>query len=403
MVILHLNIKAGMAISGPPLGPTLGQYGIAIGPFCDSFNEKTTLFKNTYPLNVYLHLNKDGSYDYYLYFPRLIFFLKKLLKKENGPAETPKYLYFLGYIIVKASMVKKKNSEQLSLKIYNIFKDNSLEVEKINFTKRYKNIFRKGSFRSITPELLFETITFYSIKPLEIMGFFNNFFELRDYFIIDYTNFFFFFDYINMHPVILSEFNLEMSANSFNFIQTRYNIHFLFSKHNSIYKIIDLLPMSIDLYYNYIKLNKTICRSLYTAEDLYYYTDLLCESNRDLNFCFDDFIGFDFNFDLALRNIRNIENPLFLLMKNIYCFDSFTLKNIFNIEDVTNNFLIFTFSMYTTTLYFSQYECYANYDFRNIAQYELYFKQINSYLRHLGIFLIGKKYYFPKTKERQNI
>src|SRR5690606_41976908 len=100
MVFLYLSIKPNSAISGPPLGPTLRQYGISIGPFCDSFNEQTKIFRSTYPLLVFLFLIKDGSYTYNLYLPRLVFFFKTFLKKENRAAEKPCSYFFIGDIVI---------------------------------------------------------------------------------------------------------------------------------------------------------------------------------------------------------------------------------------------------------------------------------------------------------------
>src|SRR5690606_3331396 len=128
-------------------------------------------FKNSYPLNVYLYLNKDGSYNYYIYFPRLVFFLRKLLKKEEGPANVPRYYYFLGYILVKMSDVNNTNintSKLLWQKINEVFNDQSLEIEKIDLYCKYKNVLSKGSFRSITSELLFESVIFSNMSILDI-------------------------------------------------------------------------------------------------------------------------------------------------------------------------------------------------------------------------------------------
>jgi ribosomal protein L11 len=403
MVLLHLNIKAGMAISGPPLGPTLGQYGISIGPFCDSFNEQTLLFKSTYPLNVYLYLNKDGSYNYYIYFPRLVFFLKKLLKKENGPAETPRYSYFIGYLLMKASTIKERHNKLLCQKISDVFKDQSLEIEKIDLKKKYSNIFRKGSFRSITPELLFETIIFYSMASLEIKGLFCYFFELRDYFIIDYVPFFFFFDYIQMYSNILSRYsfdNLDSNIILFNTIETNYNINFLFSKYNNLFKIVELLPESINLYSSSIKSEDIIKVEFYPMYYIYYYADLLSELDFDSFLFSNHFIGFDFNFDIFLRSNNFIENPLILLNNFVIKSYSIKLNNWFeDIDYITEDNIIFTFSMYITYLYFSQYEYYTDYDFRDISKYQNLFKQINSYLKHQGIFLMTKYSYISSLDD----
>jgi large subunit ribosomal protein L11 len=39
--ILKLQIPAGKANPAPPVGPALGQHGVAIQEFCNQFNEAT--------------------------------------------------------------------------------------------------------------------------------------------------------------------------------------------------------------------------------------------------------------------------------------------------------------------------------------------------------------------------
>lgn len=39
--VIKLNIAAGKANPAPPVGPALGQHGVAIMDFCKQFNEKT--------------------------------------------------------------------------------------------------------------------------------------------------------------------------------------------------------------------------------------------------------------------------------------------------------------------------------------------------------------------------
>jgi len=39
--LVKLNIPAGKANPAPPVGPALGQHGVAIMEFCAQFNSKT--------------------------------------------------------------------------------------------------------------------------------------------------------------------------------------------------------------------------------------------------------------------------------------------------------------------------------------------------------------------------
>ena len=314
--------------------------------------------------------------------------MKKLLKKEQGPAETPKYLYFIGYILFKASVIKRKNSKFLCFKTHNVFMDRSIELDKVNLVQRYKNVFRKGSFRSITPELLFETVAFYTMNALEIKGFFYSFTELRDYFIIDYAPFFFFFDYLQIYPTFLSEDSFDNLDSNILFSNTDefyYNINFLFSKHNSLLKIVDINPGVIDLYSYYIDLNNIIGWEFYSVYYLYYYVETLSELSDlfDLN----NFIGFNFYCELSLQGTHYVENSLFTSRCLFVDNSIFKSNYLFDIYNITEDITIFVFSIYISFLYFSQYDFYTDYDFRYISTNQAQFKQINSYLKHQGLFL----------------
>lgn len=392
MVFLYLSIKPNSAISGPPLGPTLGQYGISIGPFCDSFNEQTKIFRSTYPLRVFLFLNKDGSYTYNLYLPRLVFFFKTLLKKENAPAETPRYFYFIGYILSEACMINRSHSRFLSSRILHVFSDKSIEIEKLSLVTKYKNVFRKGSFRSITPELLFETVAFYTMNDLEIRGLFQYFTELRDYFIIDYSPFFFPFDYIVRFSSISSEYNFDNIDSNVIFLnkgEFSYNVNFIFSKYNFLLKIIEVDPKLISLYSYYVDKNNIMNYdydfAIYSAYYIYYSVDILNELCE--GFFSNNFIGFDFSCNSSLQGKYFVENPLFILGCNSLNQKTIQSNISFDTDSLIDEVYIFVFSVYISFLYFSQYNFYTNSDFRYISTRELHFKQINSYLKHLGLFL----------------
>ena len=48
MTIIKLQVPAGGANPSPPVGPALGQDGVAIMDFCNQFNDKTKeMEKNT--------------------------------------------------------------------------------------------------------------------------------------------------------------------------------------------------------------------------------------------------------------------------------------------------------------------------------------------------------------------
>ena len=77
---IYLKIKAESASSGPPIGPTLGQYGIPAAQFCKDFNERTVIFKKHVELKVVIYLYRSGIYTFELDFPTATFFFKRLLR-----------------------------------------------------------------------------------------------------------------------------------------------------------------------------------------------------------------------------------------------------------------------------------------------------------------------------------
>ncbi len=78
-VVIKVNLKAGEATPAPPLGPALGQHGVAIMDFVKAYNEKTAQMKGEVVPAV-ITIYEDRSF---------IFELKKapaaeMIKKELG-------------------------------------------------------------------------------------------------------------------------------------------------------------------------------------------------------------------------------------------------------------------------------------------------------------------------------
>jgi hypothetical protein len=143
-VTLRLRVRAGGAISGPPLGPALGQYGIPIGPFCDSFNDQISLFRSSFPLMVYLSLKGDGSYDYYIYMSATTFFFKTILKMSRWavtPPDAPEDNYFLQYL---STHISGKTGSELSSLVNRLFME--VDLAEIRPRRRYLTDFKKGAF-----------------------------------------------------------------------------------------------------------------------------------------------------------------------------------------------------------------------------------------------------------------
>ena len=81
-VVLKLNLPAGKANPAPPVGPALGQHGVAIMDFVNSYNEKTKTMSGVIPAVITVY--EDRSFDFVLKKPPVTEFIKKELKLEKG-------------------------------------------------------------------------------------------------------------------------------------------------------------------------------------------------------------------------------------------------------------------------------------------------------------------------------
>lgn len=79
--VVKLQLPAGKATSGPPVGSTLGPHGINIGGFVKEFNEKTASQEGLV-IPAVVTIYKDRSFDFVLKTPPVAV----LIKKELGLA-----------------------------------------------------------------------------------------------------------------------------------------------------------------------------------------------------------------------------------------------------------------------------------------------------------------------------
>lgn len=89
--IIKLQIKAGLANPAPPVGPALGQHGVAIQDFCTKFNEATKdKMGDIVPTEIKVY--EDRSFDFVLKTPPAAELLKKAagIKKGSGKPNTEK-------------------------------------------------------------------------------------------------------------------------------------------------------------------------------------------------------------------------------------------------------------------------------------------------------------------------
>ena len=86
---LKLNIPAGEATPAPPIGPALGQHGVAIMDFCKAYNEKTSSLKGQIiPAVVTIYV--DRSFTFVTKTPPTGALIKKAAGVEKGSGVTPK-------------------------------------------------------------------------------------------------------------------------------------------------------------------------------------------------------------------------------------------------------------------------------------------------------------------------
>jgi len=83
--ILKLNIPAGKANPAPPIGPALGQHGVAIMDFCKAYNEKTKQMQGIIPAVITIF--EDRTFTFELKKPPVSEFIKKALNLEKASQE----------------------------------------------------------------------------------------------------------------------------------------------------------------------------------------------------------------------------------------------------------------------------------------------------------------------------
>jgi len=80
---VKLQLPAGKATPAPPVGPALGQHGVAIQEFCTKFNEATKA-KMGEVVPVEITIFDDRSFTFVLKTPPAAELLKKAAKIEKG-------------------------------------------------------------------------------------------------------------------------------------------------------------------------------------------------------------------------------------------------------------------------------------------------------------------------------
>ena len=87
--VVKVNLPAGEATPAPPLGPALGQHGVAIMEFVKQYNERTAEMKgNIVPAVITIY--EDRSFEFATKLAPVSEMIKKELGLEKGSGATPR-------------------------------------------------------------------------------------------------------------------------------------------------------------------------------------------------------------------------------------------------------------------------------------------------------------------------
>ena len=87
--VVKLQLQAGKATSGPPVGSSLGPHGINIPQFVKEFNDKTKA-QEGFVIPVVLTIYADRSFTFELKTPPAAVLIKKACGIESGSANSIK-------------------------------------------------------------------------------------------------------------------------------------------------------------------------------------------------------------------------------------------------------------------------------------------------------------------------
>lgn len=81
---IKLQVPAGDAQPGPPVGPALGQHGVNIMEFCKAFNAETQNMERGSPVPVEITVYADRSFTYITKTPPASWLIRKAAGVEKG-------------------------------------------------------------------------------------------------------------------------------------------------------------------------------------------------------------------------------------------------------------------------------------------------------------------------------
>ena len=81
---IKLQVPAGAASPSPPVGPALGQHGLNLMDFCNTFNARTKDREKGLPVPVVITVYEDKSFDFIVKTTPASILIKKAAGLEKG-------------------------------------------------------------------------------------------------------------------------------------------------------------------------------------------------------------------------------------------------------------------------------------------------------------------------------
>ncbi len=109
---IRILIPTQSATISPPLGPTLGQFGINIKDFCDKFNERTKNYDSDFIVTTWLTLYNNKTLIFIIKTPPVSF----LINEDDESIDCDFFSYYVGL----TTLYKIVNIKNIDLNIYEI-------------------------------------------------------------------------------------------------------------------------------------------------------------------------------------------------------------------------------------------------------------------------------------------
>lgn len=120
LTTIKVNLQAAEASPAPPLGPALGQHGVAIMDFVKAYNERTNDMKGQVAPAV-ITIYEDRSFDFEIKKAPVSDMIKKELGLEKGSGETGRE---------EISRLKKEQVEKIAREKIQDFNTEDIEAAK---------------------------------------------------------------------------------------------------------------------------------------------------------------------------------------------------------------------------------------------------------------------------------